>query len=277
MTPEQLKGRIKNIALKSKVSPQQLLQNYCLERLMKRLTCSPWKENLIIKGGFLVSHLTGLASRTTMDIDATVRSMELTQANAEKIFADVTRMPDDDGMNFVVEDISRIRENDTYECFRVKLLAIFSPLRIPLKVDLTVGDPIFPEETGLRIVPMLDDDEFTVQAYPLETLLAEKLETVLRLGEFNTRAKDFYDLFILNKLFTDKIRPENLRQAFHLTLRHRKQLPLLKSWEAILQDTVSSPAIQTHWKNYQRTFAYAADIEFSSVVDAIRQLLIIAG
>ena len=185
--PMQLKAYIKKKAAEKHISAQLVMQNYMLERLLERISLSPYKHNFIIKGGFLVSAIVGLDTRATMDLDTTIKGFTLTHEAVLSIFKDVCAVQIDDDVQFEVMGVADIRETDDYPGIRVSLKANYPPISVPLTVDITTGDMITPREIEYTFSMLFDDRTISVLAYNLETVLAEKLETVLSRNIANTR------------------------------------------------------------------------------------------
>ncbi len=174
ITSAQLKGQLKNLALKHKVPVQFLLQKYMQERLLCRIAKSPYADRFILKGGFLVSVMTGIDQRTTMDIDVTVNKIPLIQATIKNIFVGILAVPCEDNVSFSLDTMEEIRENDVYSGLRLKFSALYPPLKVPLKLDLTTGDSIFPSPSQLDVASMFSDETIQLSVYCIENVLAEK-------------------------------------------------------------------------------------------------------
>ena len=192
--PMQLKAFIKNKAAEKHISAQLVMQNYMLERLLERISLSPYKNNFILKGGFLISAIVGLDTRATMDLDTTIKGFTLTHEAIRKIFTAICTVQIADDVQFAVVGISDIRETDDYPGIRVGLKANYPPISVPLTVDVTTGDMITPREVEYTFSLLFDDRTISILAYNLETVLAEKLETVLSRNIANTRPRDYYDV-----------------------------------------------------------------------------------
>lgn len=201
----QLKAIMKKLAKENQISAQLVLQNYMLERFLERVSLSPYRDNYIIKGGFLISSMVGLNSRATMDMDATIKGYPVTQDAVQKMIEQILTVPVDDDITFTFKSIGEIREGDEYTGYRVALTADFPPMAVPLKLDITTGDKITPREIQYDYKLMLEDRHIQVMAYNLATILAEKLETVISRSDQNTRPRDYYDVYILTKLQAENI------------------------------------------------------------------------
>lgn len=193
----QLKARINARAKNVGISAQSMMQNYIFERFLERLSKSKWRSNVVIKGGMLISSLVGVASRTTMDLDTTITGFTLTHESAEKVFREVAAVSVDDDWSFEFDRTEDIREADDYPGIRIHLKAIYPPMSVPLMIDVTTGDSIIPGPIAYNYPLLFDEGNVRLMSYPLETVLAEKLETVVARGVTNTRPRDFYDIHLL--------------------------------------------------------------------------------
>lgn len=269
----QLKAAIKKISKEKNIAPQLVLQNYMLERFLERVSVSPYLYNFIIKGGFLISAIIGLDSRTTMDLDATLKHFPVTKEKIEKMIREIIAINLSDDISFTLRDIYEIRENDEYSGYRVALTANYSPMAVPIKLDITTGDKITPREIELSYKLMLENRNIKVFAYNLATILAEKLESIISRGDQNTRPRDYYDVYILSKLQSENIDPKTLKDALLATSKKRGSLAVLKDYEHIIQTVRNSKEMQNLWNNYQLKFEYANGISFINVCDSIETLL----
>lgn len=220
----QLKALIKNNAKKFGIAPQLVLQNYMLERLLDRMSKSNYSDKFIIKGGFLLSSIVGLSTRTTMDLDTTIKGFTLTQDNLTEIMAEICNIHLDDDVTFELLRITDIRETDDYPGLRVFLDANYPPMKVPLTIDVTTGDVITPKEIEFCFQSMFDETNIIMLAYPLETLLAEKIETILARGIANTRPRDYYDVYILYKTRSNDIDYKILKDALSATCHKRNSV-----------------------------------------------------
>ena len=213
----QLKAIIKSMAKDKHISAQLVLQNFMLERLLERISISEYKQNFILKGGFLIAAMVGLDTRATMDMDATIKGRPVTEESVKQMFLDICAIDIHDDINFEFKKIGEIREGDEYTGYRVSLSANYSPMAVPLKLDITTGDKITPKEIEYKFKLMLEDRQISILAYNLETIMAEKLETIISRGDQNTRPRDYYDVYILTKLQYKNIEIKLLRAALTAT------------------------------------------------------------
>lgn len=202
---ESIKGKIRSMAEKKNLKSQEVLQIYFFERFLERLSKSKYKNNFVIKGGFLISSLIGIENRTTMDMDTTIKGIALKEEKIKEIVQEIININVDDGIRFEIKDISYIREEDEYENFRISLIANVGKTKNPMKLDLTTGDAITPREIEYTYPCIFSQEDIKIMAYPLETILAEKYETIIRRNITTTRMRDFYDLYTLYKLKKDEI------------------------------------------------------------------------
>ena len=270
--PMQLKALVKNLAKEKGISAQLVMQNYMLERLLERISLSRYQSNFILKGGFLIASIVGLDTRATMDLDTTVKGFDLNLDTARKVFTEICQIPVEDDVSFEVLDCADIREIDDYPGIRVSLRAVYLTLFVPLKVDVTTGDRITPAEIEYELPLLFDDRKISVLAYNLETILAEKIETILTRGIANTRPRDFYDVYVLRALRKKKYRSKILKQALDETAKKRGSTVILPQYEAILQAIEGDAQMNNFWAKYREEFSYAKDIEFAQVCVSVREI-----
>ena len=269
----QLKAAISKMAKEKHIPSQLVMQNYMLERLLERIAHSRYQSNFILKGGLLIASMVGLHSRATMDMDATIRNHPVNDNSIKTMFEEIVSIPIDDDITFQFQGVEDIRKNDVYGGYRISLTANFSPMRIPLKLDLTTGDKITPEAVEYKYPMMFNDGILEIFAYNLETILAEKLETVISRGDQNTRPRDYYDIFILSKLKENEIDRDILRKALSETAKKRHSDDLIPQYRSIVEQVVKSTAMLQHWKTYQRDYEYAREVEFSLACETIINIM----
>lgn len=268
----QLKDLIRNMAREKGINAQILLRNYMLERLLERIALSEFSNNFILKGGMLVAAVVGIDIRSTIDMDATIKSYPLSLETVQDIFTSILSVPVDDGVTIVLENTEEIRDEADYSGVRVSLEARFGGARIPLKVDITAGDVITPREVVYRFNLLLENRSIDILAYNIETVIAEKLETILVRGIANSRMRDFYDLYILLKLRGQTIDAETLANAVNATAQRRGTHGLLPEGKTILQETLADKNMHQSWVRYQKKYTYADDISWGEVKDAVFML-----
>ena len=266
-----LKAKIRNIAKQKNIPAQVVLQNYMFERLLVRLAASEYKDKFVLKGGMLVAAIVGLDNRATMDLDTTLKNLPLAPEAIRNALEQVCSIPFDDGVTFEIGRISPIREDDIYGGYRVILNADFDTLMTPLSIDVSTGDAITPHAVQYRFSEIFDDEKsYELWAYNIETVMAEKVETILRRGVFNTRPRDIYDSYILAT--TQKFDRDVFAEALYATANHRGTAQQIADVPAILHNIENSRELKTMWEKYRKQFAYAAHIDYSQIMSVLKTL-----
>ena len=276
-TATQLKALIRNISKDKKVNAQILLRNYMIERLLERISMSKYKHNFILKGGMLIAAMVGIDTRSTMDMDATIKGVPVSKETIRKMFDTMLTVNVNDSVVMTINSIEDIRDEANYAGFRVSLNTIFDGIKQTLKIDITTGDTITPSEIGYKFNLMLEERTIEVMAYNLETVLAEKLETIISRGTTNTRMRDFYDIYILTKLQTDNINQKLLVEALNGTAKKRGTVALLENKGLIVSEISSNGIMQNLWTRYQKRYEYAEGVSWSDTVIAVEDILNISG
>ncbi|EFO65815.1 hypothetical protein HMPREF9214_1256 [Lactobacillus iners LactinV 11V1-d] len=266
---ESIKGKIRNLAEQKNLKSQEVLQIYFFERLLERLSKSQYKNNFVIKGGFLISSLIGIENRTTMDMDTTIKGIALKENRIKEIVEEILDINVDDGIRFEIKDISYIREEDKYENFRISLIANVGKNQNPMKIDITTGDAITPREIEYAYPCIFSKKDIKIMAYPLETILAEKYETIIRRNITTTRMRDFYDLYTLYKLKKDDIDYEVLKEAVKRTSNRRGSQEMMKDYEKIIEDIKEDSYLRSLWDVYLKENKYIGDLSFDKIVDVV--------
>ena len=273
-TARQLKDLIRNMSKKKSADAQILMRNYMMERFLERISLSEYKNQFILKGGMLVAAMVGLDARATMDLDATIKGANVSLTDVETIISNIIAIPIDDGVSFCIKRISEIMEEADYPGVRVSMETKFDGVITPLKIDISTGDVITPKEIRYRFNLMLEDRTIEVWAYNLETVLAEKLETVINRNVTNIRMRDFYDIYILQKLHGEQLKKQVLWDALVATAKKRGTLDLIEAEDIreIFDEIESSPVMETLWKTYQKNYSYAANVSWHTIMEFIRDL-----
>lgn len=272
-TPEQIKGRIKSIAKQNNADARTLMRIYMMERFLERLAQSEYRDNFIIKGGILVTAMIGVAHRSTMDIDTSMKNLNLSAEDALRVVNQVKDIDLDDGVSFEVKDVSNIMDEMEYPGIRITMNANVGKLITPLKIDISTGDVITPRAIEFNYDLLLEDRSIRLWSYNLETILAEKLQTVLARGILNTRMRDFYDIRMLLDTYEDKINKAVLKDAFAATCKKRGTDNLQEQSEEIVKIIESDDQFQVLWRAYQKKYSYAAEIDYASVISGVRKLM----
>ena len=269
-TSRQLKALVRNRSKGDNAKALMLIRNYIMERFLERLSLSPYRHNLILKGGALVASMVGLDNRSTMDVDATVKGLPLSEETAARITTEIAAIRIDDGVTFEMKSVAFIMDEADYPGVRVMLDATLERMRTPLKIDLSTGDAITPGEVSYTLKLSFEDRSISILTYNLETVLAEKIETILIRGTANTRMRDFYDVFILESTQPHDI--DVLRAAFVNTCDKRGSLTTIGDMALIMDEVESSSDLTVLWKNYQLKFDYAAIVSWEDVMRAVKKL-----
>ena len=272
-TPEQIKGRIKSVAKQNNADARTLMRIYMMERFLERLAQSEYRDNFIIKGGILVTAMIGVAHRSTMDIDTSMKNLNLSAEDALRVVNQVKDIDLDDGVSFDVKDVSNIMDEMEYPGIRVTMNANVGRLITPLKIDISTGDVITPRAIEFNYDLLLEDRSISLWSYNLETILAEKLQTVLARGILNTRMRDFYDIRMLLDTYEDKVNKAVLKDAFAATCKKRGTDHLQEQAEEIIKIIEANEQLQVLWRAYQKKYSYAAEIDYVSVISGVRKLM----
>ena len=266
------KAKIKNISKDKGIPAQQVQQHYLIEQVLKLISTSSYRDSFIVKGGYLIGQMIGLDKRTTMDLDVTLKGTEMSRENLIHIFEEIL-CSKTDGFSFSVDKLEPIRQDDEYGGFSLKLNATFDTLKEVVFIDITTGDKITPREITYSMTSIFTNESIKIWTYNLETVLAEKLETIISRGLASTRPRDRYDLFILYKLRKEEINLEVLKNALENTAEKRKSKDTIYNWEEQVRGIEISDYQKELWIRYQRQFKYAKDISFDNSVQVIREIM----
>ena len=267
-----LKAKIRNIAKQKNIPAQVILQNYMFERLLVRLAESEYKDKFVLKGGMLVAAIVGLDNRATMDLDTTLKSLPLTPKAITGALQSVCTIKSDDDVTFEVGTVTPIRDDDIYGGYRVMLNAKYDTIVTPLSIDVSTGDAITPNPVEYTFSEIFDDEKsYRLWAYNIETVMAEKVETILRRGVFNTRPRDFYDAYILAT--TQKFNKALFAEALAATAAHRGTTEQIADIPTIMKNIEESPELRFMWDKYRKQFAYAEGIAYTGIMIALNQLV----
>ena len=268
----QLNALIRNKAAGDGDKAQILLRIYMMERLLERISVSGYRDNFILKGGILVSSLVGVDMRTTMDIDTTIRALPLTQEKAKAFLEEIMAIDLEDNVSFRITKIEDIMEGHEYEGFRFHIEGVLEKLRQTIKIDISTGDAIIPAAVKYELPLILENRKIGLWAYNMETLLAEKLETVMTRAEANTRMRDFYDIYILTRQEVIEINPTHLKEAFAATCRKRGSEAAIPSFDEVLESIETSPEMLDAWENYRKNNPYVEDLTWGEAIHSVKLL-----
>jgi predicted nucleotidyltransferase component of viral defense system len=269
----QLKAWIKNMSEKVDVNENIILQNYMLERLLERISVSDYKYKFVLKGGMLITAIVGIDMRNTLDMDATIKGFDLEKDNLEKILNEIFSIDLDDGVSFEFRSMKEIRQEDEYGGYRVALDSKFDKLVVPMKLDITTGDVITPKEINYKFGLMFEDRSIEILAYNLETVIADKFETIISRNVDTTRARDFYDIYILWTTQQQNFDKKVLGQAIFKKFEYRESMNKLNNIDEIMEVIKESAVLKEHWENYQRKFSYAEEISYEDTVTVLEDII----
>lgn len=269
-TSTQLKALIRNLSKKKSVQAEIILRNFMLERLLERIALSPYRNTFILKGGMLVAAMVGIDTRATMDMDATIRGIVLSEDALEEAFKVILAYPVDDGVTMTLKGFERIHEESEYPGIRVSIEAVFDKARQVMKVDITTGDQITPRAMEYSFKLLLESRSISILAYNLETILAEKLETILSRSTTSTRMRDYYDVNILTTLRKNDINWDLFAKAFVNTAKKRDSYSqLLARGYDSMEEIEKSQVLSDLWRRYQRKYDYASELSWKDVVESV--------
>lgn len=271
MNSMQVKDKLKNIAAKRNIDFNTLLRLYMYDRFIERLAVSKYRDNFILKGGFYLSTLFGLENRSTKDIDTAIKDANFTKENVKKMIESIISIDIDDGAFISLLDIGNIREEDQYGGFRVILNVKVDTIRENFQVDIATGDPITPKPIVYKYLPILGGSCLNVWSYNIETVIAEKLETILRRAEANSRIRDYYDIYLIYTKGWKNVKTDDLRKAVDKTFEKRNYTGNIAEVISILKD---SEIIKSRWDSYKKKYEYANNIDYADIMKCIEEIII---
>lgn len=271
-TSEQIKGAIRNISKKTGVNPNSLLQMCLFEGILEKLFKSKYSENFILKGGLLISSLIGVDMRSTMDMDITLRGIPLNEISIRKILNEILAIEIDADIEYKLIKLSPIREEDMYEDFCASISCIFGKINASLNIDITTGDVITPREMNYSYSKILEEGRIPIMTYTIETILAEKFETISSRNISTTRARDFYDLYMIYSIFKDKINKDVLKKAIERTSKYRGSFEIALQYKEIVELFRESETSKELWKKYTQNNPYAKNVDFLDTISIYEEI-----
>ena len=263
-----LMDKSRNLAASCNITVNEVLQNYMFERVLERLSVSKYKNNFILKGGLLLSSIMGIDTRTTMDMDTCIKGIDLTDEQLYEVLQEILNIDVNDGVKFEIRNSQPIREEDDYGGLKYNLLAIFDNLRVNLSIDIATGDLITPREIEYDYKMIFENRNLKIMAYNIESIIAEKFQTVISRGILNSRMKDYYDLYYL--ITYKEFSKENLKNAIEKTFKKRETD--IKSIDKVIDEIEKSEFVKELWTSYSEKYQYAKGIEFEKVLGSIREI-----
>ena len=271
-TSEQIKGAIRNISKKTGVNPNSLLQMCLFEGILEKLSKSKYSENFILKGGLLISSLIGVDMRSTMDMDTTIRVIPLNEESITKILNEILAIKIDVDIEYNLIKLLPIRQEDVYEDFCASISCIFGKINATLNIDITTGDVITPREMNYSYSKILEEGTIPIMTYNIETILAEKFETISSRNITTTRARDFYDLYMIYSIYKDKIDKGVLRKAIERTSKYRGSFETALQYKEIVELFRESETPKKLWKKYTQNNPYAKDVDFLDTISVYEEI-----
>ena len=271
-TSEQIKGAIRNISKKTGVNPNSLLQMCLFEGILEKLSKSKYSENFILKGGLLISSLIGVDMRSTMDMDTTLRGIPLNEVSITKILNEILAIEINADIEYKLIKLSPIRQEDVYEDFCASISCIFGKINATLNIDITTGDVITPREMNYSYSRILEEGTIPIMTYTIETILAEKFETISSRNITTTRARDFYDLYMIYSIYKDKIDKGILRKAIERTSKYRGSFETALQYKEIVELFRESETPKKLWKKYTQNNPYAKDVDFLDTISVYEEI-----
>ena len=271
-TSEQIKGAIRNISKKTGVNPNSLLQMCLFEGILEKLSKSKYSENFILKGGLLISSLIGVDMRSTMDMDTTLRGIPLNEESISNILNEILAIEIDADIEYKLIKLSPIRQEDVYEDFCASISCIFGKINATLNIDITTGDVITPREMNYSYSKILEEGTISIMTYTIETILAEKFETISSRNITTTRARDFYDLYMIYSIYKDKIDKDILRKAIERTSKYRGSFETALQYKEIVELFRESETPKKLWKKYTQNNPYSKDVDFLDTISVYEEI-----
>lgn len=273
MNSDRLNDIIKKKSKDNNNLAHHLHQMFFFEHVLMRLEKSKYKDNIILKGGVLLSSIIGEDLRTTKDIDATLKSLSLNIDSIKNIFEEILSIDIGDNVNFKIDNIKDIRLEDEYGGFRINVKGTFDKIRTNFFIEITTGDIITPGEIKYKYNSIFEDKKINIMAYTIETIIAEKFESIISKNITTTRAKDFYDLYMLINNHKKDINNRNLVKAIENTFARRNTEFNINNFKEIVEILASSNTLKKVFMNYQKKLEYTKKVSFDNTIKAINEII----
>lgn len=263
----------KELAKESGLTQLELYQRFMFERILERISLSKYNENFILKGGLLLSAMLGINSRSTRDMDISIKGIDVSQEKMIQVLNEILSLDIQDGIRFEMVNVTDIRADDEYGGNKYQLVGRFENLKVALEIDISTGDEITPKELNYEYISIFENKKIYIDTYNIETILSEKIETILRRGKYNARMKDYYDVFFFLTKLKNDINLEIFKQALNNTLKKREALDYYKDYKKILDGLINDERINNYWSTYKKKTKYAENIEFKEIIEVLREFL----
>lgn len=267
------KEKIKNIENEYNLTHYEVLQRFMFERILERISISKYKNNFILKGGLLLSAMFGIDNRTTKDMDTTITGIDVSKEKVMKILNEILSIDINDSVKFDLINITDIRQEDEYGGNKYHIVGKFGNLKVNLEIDISTGDKVTPRQLKFKYPLTFEDRSILINSYNMETILSEKIETVLRRGRFNSRMKDFYDIYYFLKYLKNDMDMNILKMAIKNTFDSRDSLSYYKDYKEIMNSIRYSELMIKQWKIYSNKYNYANNISFNDILDMLEKFL----
>lgn len=264
-----IETKAKKISCEKNIDYYELLQRFMFERILERISISKYNDNFILKGGLLLSAIFGIDNRATKDMDTTVKGLDVSEEIMVNILNEILSINLNDGVKFALINITNIREGDEYGGNKYHIVGRFQNMRVNLEIDISTGDKVTPRELKYKYPLIFSDKEITISSYNIETILAEKIETVLKRGIYNSRMKDFYDIYVFINNFSNDINYDDLLSAMKNTFKKRDSLDVLEDYKKILNELKDNERLNSLWNKYINKRNYAKNIDFFTIIELL--------
>lgn len=263
----------KELATKSGLTQLELYQRFMFERILERISLSKYNNNFILKGGLLLSAMLGIESRSTRDMDISVKGIDVSEEKMVQVLNEILSMDINDGVKFEVVDVTDIRADDEYGGNKYHIVGKLENLKVALEIDISTGDEITPKELNYEYISLFEDKKIQIDTYNIETILAEKIQTILVRGKYNTRMKDYYDIYFFLTKLKNEINKDIFKKALNNTIVQRDSLDYLRDYEIILDDISQNDRMHSNWNSYRKKTKYAENIEFKNIIEILRDFI----
>ena len=276
MVEEKIKLKAKELEDKYNINYYESLQRFMFERILERISVSEYQDNFILKGGLLLAAMFGVENRTTKDMDTTIIGIDILKDKMVSVLNKILSINLNDGVKFDLVNISDIREEDEYGGNKYHITGRVNNTKVNLEIDITTGDKVTPRELKFKYPLLFEDRSILINSYNIETILAEKLETVLRRGKYNSRMKDYYDIYFFLTKLRNEFDINILKDAINNTFTKRESFEYLNDYSQIIKSIIDSDRIKTNWNSYSKKNSYAKNIEVDQIMillnDFIKEL-----
>ena len=263
----------KKLAKESGLTQLELYQRFMFERILERISLSEYNENFILKGGLLLSAMLGINSRSTRDMDISIKGIDVSEEKMLQVLNEILSLDIGDGVKFEMVNVTDIRADDEYGGNKYHLVGKLENLKVALEIDISTGDEITPKELNYEYISIFENKKIYIDTYNIETILAEKIETILRRGKYNARMKDYYDVYFFLTKLKNEINLEIFKQALNNTLRKREAFNYYNDYKQILNGLTNDERINNYWNTYKKKTKYAQNIEFNEIIKALEEFL----